>query len=94
MPLSTLARITADPAWINSYGAIDADYARLIADTAATVTLLITDQDGHPVGASERRYRPRQTVRDKATTINPHCVFLGCGACRELRPGSSGPVRP
>lgn len=80
LTLAALAKIAEDPAWINSFGAIDAEYARLIAEAAKSVTLLVTDQRGSPVGASERTYRPRQSLRDKVVTINPQCCFLGCSA--------------
>lgn len=76
--LRALAEMANDPAWLEGYGAIDAEYARLLADAARSVTLLPIDGHGVPVGASERRYRPKQSVRDAVITISPTCVFLGC----------------
>lgn len=78
LSLDALAQLREDPAWLEGYGALDAEYARLIAQAAKTVTLLIHDDRGLPVGASELRYRPKQSVRDKVMTLHPRCVFLGC----------------
>lgn len=78
LSLDALARLRDDPAWLEGYGALDTEYARLIAQTATTITLLVHDQQGLPVGASELRYRPKQSVRDKVITLHPRCVFLGC----------------
>ena len=79
LSLDTLAGLNDLPALLAGYGTIPADLARSIATSAGTITTALTDPTtGALTTTGELTYRPRQTVRDHATTRTDTCQFPSC----------------
>ncbi|MCW2541097.1 MAG: hypothetical protein JWN95_2822 [Frankiales bacterium] len=77
--LSTLLGQDNDPAELQGYGPITADYARELADDpTGTWRRLVTDPLGTLIEVGRCTYRPPAAVRDHVTTRNPVCSFPGC----------------
>jgi hypothetical protein len=79
LSLDTLAGLNDLPALLAGYGSIPADLARSIATSAGTITTALTDPTtGALTTTGELTYRPRQAVRDHATTRTDTCQFPSC----------------
>lgn len=78
LTLEALGRLLDDPAQLEGHGVITAEYARALAESARSVSVLVVGANGEPVAAGARAYRPPQALRDKVITAYPRCVFVGC----------------
>lgn len=78
MTLDAFAHLSQDPAMFVGHGTITAEWAQLLSEAARSISILVTDDNGHALDASAYVYRPRQQVRDQVRTMNPTCVFATC----------------
>ena len=79
MSLSTWAGMDSLPAHLDGYGAVTAQTGLLLAQSAASITAVALDpESGAVIDVGARVYRPRQAVRDAATTTAERCRFPSC----------------
>jgi len=77
--LGTLAGLDQLPALLAGFGAIPACLGRAIANSAGTVTALVTDPNtGVATDAGDLTYRPTQQLRDRIAAMNQTCQFPSC----------------
>ena len=76
---STLAGLDDRPGYLNGFGAIPADLARSIAQSAATITAQLADPaTGMITHAGALTYRPTQALRDQIAALANVCQFPSC----------------
>ena len=76
---STLAGHDDRPGYLNGFGAIPADLARSIAQSASTITAQIADpKTGMITHAGALTYRPTQALRDQIAALTNVCQFPSC----------------
>ncbi|GGM11656.1 HNH endonuclease signature motif containing protein [Nakamurella endophytica] len=81
MSLATLAALDDEPAHLEGHGAVTAGWARILAQAARSVTILVTDPSTTAaIGVGDRTYRPRQRLRDRVISVDRQCVWPGCSA--------------
>lgn len=77
MSAATATGLSNEPAELDGYGPIDADYARAIAGSGMW-RRLTTDEDTGAVTGVGRKYRPPKALRDLVAARHPYCVFPTC----------------
>ena len=77
--VGTLAGLDQLPALLAGFGAIPACLGRAIANSAGTVTAIVTDpKTGVVTNAGDLTYRPTQQLRDRIAALNLTCQFPSC----------------
>ena len=95
MSLAAFAGLRRDPAVLAGHGAITADLAAAIARSMTTLSVHLTDADGHTTAVGATTYAPSRAVRDHVLAAAGTCRFPSLPhARRALRPGPPHSFRP
>ena len=79
MSASTWAGLDRLPAHLDGYGAITAETGLMLVTSAGTISAALLDPaSGAVIDVGTRVYRPRQSVKDVATSRAETCRFPSC----------------
>lgn len=78
MTLAAFAGLSRDPAVLTGHGAITADLAAAIARSIATLSVHLTDADGHTTAVGGTTYVPSRAITDHVLAAAGTCRFPSC----------------
>ena len=78
MTLAAFAGLSRDPAVLTGHGAITADLAAAIARSIATLSVHLTDTDGHTTAVGATTYLPSRAITDHVLAAAGTCRFPSC----------------
>lgn len=78
MTMAAFAGLSRDPAVLTGHGAITADLAAAIARSMSTLSVHLTDTDGHTVAVGGITYTPSRAITDHVLAAAGTCRFPSC----------------
>jgi hypothetical protein len=78
MTMAAFAGLSRDPAVLTGHGAITADLAAAIARSIATLSVHLTDADGHTTAVGATTYVPNRAITDHVLAAAGTCRFPSC----------------